>query len=359
MSPAIRLRHIDRFRDRHGHWRYYLRLPGRKRVALPDDPGSPAFLAAYQREIAKAEAEAPAAAARNAPDSLDALAASYYASAAYAGLRASTARNYRRIIEHLRAKHGTKPVTMLDAEGVRVLLAEKAATPWAANHRLRLIRALLGHAVELGWLAEDPAAKVRRYKTRSAGFRPWSEADIAAFEARWPAGSQERLALYLLLYTGQRRSDVVRMGRQHLVPGGIEVRQVKTEKRLVIPLHPTLQAELHRQPRDKLTFLLTAYGRAFASGGAFYNWFAEKAREAGLDKGLSPHGLRKACGRRMAEAGCSAHQIMSVLGITLQVAAIYTRDADQQRLAAQAMENVVRLHGSQPSPNPARKRRKT
>lgn len=129
MSPAIRLRHIDRFRDRHGHWRYYLRLPGRKRVALPDDPGSPAFLAAYQREIAKAEAEAPAAAARNAPDSLDALAASYYASAAYAGLRASTARNYLRIIEHLRAKHGTKPVTMLDAEGVRVLLAEKAATP--------------------------------------------------------------------------------------------------------------------------------------------------------------------------------------------------------------------------------------
>lgn len=152
----------------------------------------------------------------------------------------------------------------------------------------------------------------------------------------------------MLLYTGQRRSDVVRMGRQHLVPGGIEVRQVKTEKRLVIPLHPTLQAELHRQPRDKLTFLLTAYGRAFASGGAFYNWFAEKAREAGLDKGLSPHGSGKALLQeherdQRNDYGWRSHggQLAALLRRTLTARLAAPRRPDARRAPAHAVSSFL------------------
>ena len=39
------------------------------------------------------------------------------------------------------------------------------------------------------------------------------------FEAKHPIGSKARLALALLLYTGQRRGDVVRLGRQHIRNG--------------------------------------------------------------------------------------------------------------------------------------------
>lgn len=76
------------------------------------------------------------------------------------------------------------------------------------------------HAVEQHFRQDDPTRDVERLKERAQGTRTWSEADIAAYEAHWQPSTRQRLALALLLYTGQRRSDVVRMGRQHLVPGG-------------------------------------------------------------------------------------------------------------------------------------------
>ena len=52
----------------------------------------------------------------------------------------------------------------------------------------------------------------------------WDETEIAQFEKRHAIGTRARLALALLLYTAQRRGDVVRMGRQHLRDGVITVR---------------------------------------------------------------------------------------------------------------------------------------
>ena len=64
---------------------------------------------------------------------------------------------------------------------------------------------------------------------------------------------------------------------------------------------------------------------------------------AGLPLDCQPHGLRKAAGRRLAEAGCSSRELMAVLGHkTLSEAERYTRDADQARLASAA---VARLEG--------------
>ena len=59
-----------------------------------------------------------------------------------------------------------------------------------------------------------------------------------------------------------------------------------------------------------------------------------------MPSGRSPHGLRKAAGRRLAEAGATAHQIMSILGLTLQTAEIYTRQAEQGRMAVAGMERL-------------------
>jgi integrase len=145
----------------------------------------------------------------------------------------------------------------------------------------------------------------------------------------------------MLLYTGQRRSDVVRMGRQHVKDGAIEVRQVKTKARLLIPLHAEL-AMLVRGETDRLTFLVTQAGVPFTANG-FYNHFTAWAQEAGLPAGLSPHGLRKAAARRLAEAGCTAHQIASVTGHkTLSEVQRYTVAAEQADLAKAAMTRLQR-----------------
>ena len=167
--------------------------------------------------------------------------------------------------------------------------------------------------------------------------RKGSEERSAAFESRWPSGTRERLALALLLYTGVRRSDVVGIGRQHIRDGRISVTQAKTGHAIRLPIHPTLKLELDQHAG--MTFLTTQYGAPFSPAG-FSGWFVERAGLAGL-KGRTPHGLRKAAGRRLAEAGASAKQIAAVLGhSSLDEVETYTRDADQARLADQAFAKL-------------------
>src|SRR5262245_21768537 len=65
---------------------------------------------------------------------------------------------------------------------------------------------------------------------------------------------------------------------------------------------------------------------------------SDAIREAGLPPCCKAHGLRKAAARRLAEAGCSAHEIMAVTGHkTLGEVERYTRAAEQERLNAAAM----------------------
>jgi integrase len=337
---AIRLRYIHRYRDRHGSQRIYVRLPGKPLVPLPGLAGSAEFMAAYQAAIAGAEAPAPRQAGRVAAGSFNALVIAYYRSAEFLQLAANTKRVYHNIIERFRAEHGERPYAALQREHVRRLVAARAETPEAANSLLKILHTLMQFAVNEGMRPDDPTAGVKRIRSKSEGFATWSEEQIAAFEARWPEGTRQRLAFALLLYTGQRRSDVVRMGRQHIRNGAIDVRQQKTGTRLAVPIHRALRAALDACPSDNLTFLTTRAGQPFTSAG-FGNWFADAVRAAGL-AGIAAHGLRKAAARRLAEAGCTAHQIAAITGHrSLQEVARYTRAADQALSADAAMAKLA------------------
>ena len=67
-----------------------------------------------------------------------------------------------------------------------------------------------------GKVPDDPTLGVKRVKVKTTGYKTWSEDEITRFELTYPIGSKARLAFALLLYTGQRRGDVVKMGRQHV-----------------------------------------------------------------------------------------------------------------------------------------------
>ena len=104
-------------------------------------------------------------------------------------------------------------------------------------------------------------------------------------------------------------------------------------------MHPDLAAIVAETPADHLTFLTTQFGQSFKTAG-FGNWFREQCDVAGL-KHCSAHGLRKAAARRLAEAGCTEHEIAAITGhASLREVARYTKAADQKRLAAAAMEKV-------------------
>jgi integrase len=221
------------------------------------------------------------------------------------------------------------------------MVTAKGATPSAARNFLNTLRALIAFAIDAGICADDPTLGVKRPKIKAGdGFKMWEEADIAKFEARHPLGTIERLALALLLCTGQRRSDVVRMGPQHVEGDMIRVRQQKTGTPLMIPLHPDLSAAIDAMPPSgHLTLLATAFGKSRTAAGLGTR-FREWCDEAGCP-GISAHGLRKAMCRRLAEAGCTAHEIMAISGHkSLREVERYTKGADQKRMARAAMARI-------------------
>src|SRR5262249_42369464 len=220
-------------------------------------------------------------------------------------------------------------------------LAARATTPATANALRRSLRALMQHAVEIGLRSDDPTRDVRKVPTgKSEGYHSWTEGEMQ-FERRHPVGSRARLAFALLLYTGQRRSDVVRMGRQHLSDNAICVRQVKTGREVWVPVHEALSPIL-AEASGNMTFLLTDRGKPYTVSG-FSGWFRNQCEAAGL-RGCSAHGLRKAAARRLAEAGCSTHEIAAITGhASLKEVARYTEAVDRKRLAQSAMAKVRTL----------------
>jgi integrase/recombinase XerD len=133
------------------------------------------------------------------------------------------------------------------------------------------------------------------------------------YEARHPVGSKARLALDLLLYTAERRKDVVALGPLNMRNGRFIYKASKNDAELDIPVAEPLAATIAATPMIGVkTFLVTEYGRPFTPAG-FGNKFREWCDEAGLPH-CTAHGLRKAFLRRMAEAGCSEDYIASISG---------------------------------------------
>ncbi len=333
----VTLPYIQRFEDRHGKVRYYTRRPGFTRTALPGTPTSPEFMAAYHDAMASKKS---VGSEKIKGGSISALIVAYYQSAEWKALQPSTRQSSRLILDRFREAYGEGPANSFKSAHLRRILDKKAATPSAAKNLLKRLKRVFAFGMARNLVASDPTQGVTVVVPKSDGFRAWTDSDITAFEAKWPAGSRARLALYLLLYSGQRRSDIVRMGRQHLEDGALNVRQQKTGAHLAIPIHPKLQAELDRLPSASLTFLMTVQGKPFGPVG-FSNWFSDCARKAGLPSNSSPHGVRKAAARRLAEAGCSISQIASITGHTsLKEVERYTKSAQQKVLAQAAMAAI-------------------
>ena len=271
------------------------------------------------------------------PGTIRALAISYYNSLGFRSLKLSSQAIYRRIIDRFCREHGDKRAATLQREHIVKLMA--ARKPGSANGLQKVLRMMMQHAIETGLRADDPTCDIRAIIVKTDGHHTWTESEIEQFEERHAIGSRARLAFALLLYTGQRRSDVVRMGRQHIRDGFLHFRQLKTGAELSIPVHADLEAIIAESAAGQMTFLTTEFGKPFTAAG-FGNWFREQCDMGNL-RHCSAHGLRKAAARRLAEAGCTEHEIAAITGhASLREIARYTKAVDQKKLATAAMEKV-------------------
>jgi integrase len=288
-------------------------------LPLPQPPFCEAFWTAYYKAMeGGATPVVEAGALKTKSGSFDALIAAYYKSSAFTALEKSTQATYRNQLEQFRKEHGMKPVAALKAKHVDAILGEIAtrSTAQAQKLRKRLVK-LMALAVKWEYITENPMLNAERIKHKTKGYATWTDADIAAFRAYWKDGTAQRLAFEILFYTGLRRSDAVKLGRQHIHGDYIVITTKKSSDmvELNIPIHKDFRRVLDASERKHLTFITTAYGSA-RSEKAFTNWLIEAGQEAGLPSHRSPHGVRKAACRTLAEAGCTALEIMSITGHT-------------------------------------------
>ncbi len=351
MMARFHLRYVKSDIDRHGNARYYFRRrDASRKIRLPGLPGSKEFMAAYQDCLSgKDERGQPASAKPSEHTTMRWLCIQYAGSAEFKRLDATVQKRRRMVLEAICSELtkdsppqlvGNQPYASIPPRAIRALRDRKLDAPGAANNWLRAMKALFKWAVEADLLTSNPARDVPKVTTVTEGFHSWTVEEVHKFEECHPIGSTARLAFALLLYTGQRRSDVVLFGRQHVKDGRLKFTQHKNRNRkpvtLELPILSDLQAVIDATPSPNLTFLTNAYGKPFSSGG-FGNRFREWCDMAGLPH-CSAHGLRKAGACIAAENGATPSQLMAIFGWRdIGQAEHYTRAANQRKLADGSM----------------------
>jgi integrase len=334
-----------------GTLRFYFRKRGQKKVRLPGVPGSDEFNEAYYKALNGQIEEAPQGPKMAKEGTFRWLCQQYFQSGEYKLLDPQTQLVRKQIIEHMWAepiKPGSKilfedvPIPAFNAVAVRTLRDRKVDLPEAANSRVKVLRAVFRWATSPGVekASVNPARDIPYFKSGSDGFHPWTENEVAQFEAAHPIGTKPRLALALMLYTSQRRSDAIVLGRQHVVDGSFKFTQFKNRNKnpvtLELPIHPELKKVLDASPCGDMTYLVTEFNKPFTPAG-FGNWFRKQCDKAGLFH-CAAHGLRKVAATRMANNGATEKQIMSVTGhTTSKEVNRYTKAASQRRLARGAV----------------------
>jgi integrase len=308
------------------------RKRGMKSVPLPGPIGSRAFWQAY--EAAQESKIAIGEELRSKPGTVSASIAAYYVSRNWEKLSAGTQRMRRAILEHFRETYGQFPLGRLNENFIDAYL--DLLKPHAARNHLKALRGWLKHA------KHDVTRGIEPIKARSEKRSSWKPEEVAQFEAVHPLGSKARLCFALARYTGAGRSEIARLGPQHIRNGEIVINRQKTGVDATITIHPELQAILDATPVTGFsTFLVTKTGRPFQPND-LSEQFRQWCNEAGLPRNLSLHGLRHTMGDKLAETGSNPNEIASVLGHAGARSALhYTQGADRKRMGRAAMKRLI------------------
>lgn len=337
--PRPHLPYLQNEITRHGKRKFYVRLNrGTPRIRINGEYGSDQFMAEYRAAIAGIPVIRKSLIAHK--GSLRWLVDRWRESSNWHMTAASTKRQRDNILVHILDSNGTLPFAQVDEAAIMAGRERRMKTPFAANNYLKTMRGLFGWAKEMKLIKDNPALGVTMLSRKTEGHEPWTEEDVANYRAIWPLGTRQRVALEVLLWTGLRRGDAVRLGRQHVGKDSIaRLKTEKTGKALAVPMATPLLEALAAGPTGDLTFIVTGHGQHYVKE-SFGNQFRAWCNKAGISK--SSHGLRKLAAIEVAEGGGSEMQLQSFFGWTTgSQSSVYTRNAQQQKMAIEAMSKRV------------------
>ena len=359
--PKVKERNVFREKNRHGNYHWVYREPRRagerawgKRTQLPGQWGSPEWKAALDRARGFVSAAPLAKPAHNRADTLAWLSDKFQSSDFWKQTGPATRRHRRNLLRHLVEKNGDEPFRSISRKWVEELqsvaaFGEKEApkavpTKVQADALVKCLRVLFTWAVKAEHMQVNVARDVELLGSDNPdGFHPWSESEMAQFEATHARGALGRKAFDVLLNTGARISDAVNLGDANVEDGVIKFVPQKTRKsgtKVAIPMLPELAVALAACPSDGDTWIVGEKGGKMTEG-SFGIWFRKLCDEAGLPQ-CSAHGLRKGAAHRLAKAGCTVDELKKWFGWTEnRTPAVYTKEAEGEVLAANAAAKLL------------------
>jgi integrase len=338
--PRPRPPHLHRQVSRHGKTVWYVRICKGPRIRVRHAFGTPEFDAEYQAALAGLPPR-QSTKDKTSIGSLAWLIERYRERTAWSDLSSATRRQRENIFKHVLESAGGQPFAKITTATIMAGRDRRASTPAQSRNFLDAMRGLFRWALKAKLVKSDPTVGVDNPpRPNTGGFQVWTEDDMAAYEARWPLGTRQRVWLDVLIYTGLRRGDAVRLGRQHVRNGVATIKTEKTDTIVTLPILPALTETIQAGPCGDLTFIAGENGRPLTKE-SFGNLFRKACRDAGL-RDRSAHGLRKAAATRAANAGATVAQLEAIFGWNGgTMASLYTKAADRRRLAMEAMHKLA------------------
>lgn len=310
-----------------GAW--YVRLDG-KYTRIRAEHGTPEFDSEYWSARSGKTVQAKA--------NWRSLIKSYQRSDRWERLAPRTQADYQKVLTYLIEKVGQQPVKALKRKHViDAMNANKDRTRFA-NYIPAVMSVLCEHAIDQGWLTENPAKGVRKLRTpegKKQPHIPWP--DWAVEKWRAEASALPRLVFELGVGSVQRPGDWVKFRWNDYDGECLRVTQGKTGIRLLLPCTDHLKAALDSAPKEGMTILTRRDGRPLPYRRMAEMMRAERDRLGLLDYDL--HALRYRGVQELTWAGCTDDEIASYSGhMTKAMIAKYAGEARQIMRARQAKE---------------------
>jgi integrase len=300
------------------------------RHRLPGTPHSVEFWGAYRSFMGS---ELPTGKA------FDDLIAAYKLSPEFTRRSDATQRDYARYLKIISSAWGDLLVASLRPKHVIHLRDAWAETPVAANHLLSVLKTVINWGIPREFSETNPCVYVPKLETDAQGARPWPSWAYELIEKH--AREDIRRAVLLARYTGQRQSDVLRMGPDDIEEGGLNVRQQKTGKKLWVPLHRDLIPAMAGW--DSSPFVETPRGESYTADRFRAAW-TRLMNNTPVGRiraeGFTFHGLRASSVEKLREAGCGDREIEAITGMSVAMITRYSRFANQKSLAKSAIRRL-------------------
>lgn len=311
---------------------YYYWHPGRgtqhagQRIPLPKDPTSPEFWVAL-REAQGVLVDV---------ETVGAVIDLYETSPQFKRLGTGSQALYRRQLRILRAGFGETAASTIRPIHIRGIMDGLADTPSAANNFLGAMRALSSWGLSRGKFDQSLTEGIEPFET-DGGHKPWTPKQVKAVHDHLTG--YIRRGILLALYTGQRGSDIVRLGWTDIDEGGFRIRQQKTGREVWCPIDEELAAEMATWEKVPGPFVRQESGKPFTRKLFSKHFDAVRAEIPEL-AGVTIHGLRATRVVHLRQAGLTTAQIQDVIGMSMAMIERYCRFADKK---ANGKAAVVKL----------------